>query len=65
VPIERKRGKCLNAFDLHRIIISTLHENWRPYIRKLENDFIGQVRSKHMGFLSDLIDEIVAPGFAR
>lgn len=30
------KQKKLNAFDLHRIIISTLHENWRLYIRSLE-----------------------------
>jgi len=30
-----KRRK-LNAFDLHRIILSTLQENWRLYIRSLE-----------------------------
>lgn len=61
---SRARGRSLNAFDLHRIIISTLHENWRLYIRKFENDLIDQVRSMHMGFRSDLIDEIVAPGYA-
>ncbi|KUJ21645.1 uncharacterized protein LY89DRAFT_729158 [Mollisia scopiformis] len=27
----------LNAFDLHRILLSTLHENWRLYVRSLEN----------------------------
>ncbi|TVY81366.1 Serine/threonine-protein kinase dkf-1 [Lachnellula suecica] len=32
--IDSKR--CLNAFDLHRILISTLHENWRLYIRSLD-----------------------------
>ncbi|KAE8443567.1 hypothetical protein EG329_001729 [Mollisiaceae sp. DMI_Dod_QoI] len=30
------RSGKLNAFDLHRIFISTLHENWRLYIRSLE-----------------------------
>ena len=32
-----KTQKRLNPFDLHRIIISTLQENWRLYIRSLEH----------------------------
>ncbi|KAH8651810.1 hypothetical protein BGZ60DRAFT_420312 [Tricladium varicosporioides] len=32
-----ENGRALNAFDLHRILISTLHENWRLYIRSLES----------------------------
>jgi hypothetical protein len=39
--LEDKR--CLNVFDLHRIIISTLHENWRRYTRSLERLLISQV----------------------
>jgi redox-regulated HSP33 family molecular chaperone len=38
------RQKTLNAFDLHRILISTLHENWRLYIRSLEALMVSQVR---------------------
>jgi hypothetical protein len=30
------RKKRLNPFDLHRILISTLYEKWRNYIRSLE-----------------------------
>ncbi|KAF4635972.1 hypothetical protein G7Y89_g2100 [Cudoniella acicularis] len=35
-PCGRKK-RSLNAFDLHRILISTLHENWRMYVRSLES----------------------------
>ena len=41
----RKHGKSLNAFDLHRILISVLHENWRLYIRSLEKLLRDQVCS--------------------
>jgi hypothetical protein len=37
------KQKKLNAFDLHRIIISTLHDNWRQYIRNLEGLMMQQV----------------------
>jgi len=40
---SRTRKKRLNAFDLHRIIISTLYENWRIYIRSLERTLTAQV----------------------
>jgi hypothetical protein len=33
----------LNAFDLHRILLSTLHENWRLYVRSLESLMTQQV----------------------
>jgi hypothetical protein len=39
------KRKKLNAFDLHRVIISTLHENWRLYIRSLESLMTQQVPS--------------------
>ncbi|PVH74785.1 hypothetical protein DL98DRAFT_19703 [Cadophora sp. DSE1049] len=32
----RDRRRRPNTFDLHRILISNLHENWRLYIRDLE-----------------------------
>lgn len=41
--LEDEVGRALswaegtNPFDLHRILISTLQENWRFYIRSLEN----------------------------
>jgi hypothetical protein len=38
-----QKQKKLNSFDLHRIIISTLHENWRLYIRSLEALMMQQV----------------------
>ena len=43
--IERagRKRKKLNAFDLHRIILSSLHENWRLYIRSLEALMMQQV----------------------
>ncbi|TVY57550.1 hypothetical protein LCER1_G002864 [Lachnellula cervina] len=34
--------KSLNAFDLHQIIISTLHGNWRLYVRSLERLLMSQ-----------------------
>ena len=37
------KGRRLNAFDLHRILLSTLHENWRLYVRSLESLMTQQV----------------------
>lgn len=34
---SRSAKKQLQAFDLHQILISTLHENWGQYIQTLEN----------------------------
>jgi hypothetical protein len=34
---SRSAKKQLHAFDLHQILISTLHENWDQYIQTLEN----------------------------
>ncbi|KAF8849199.1 hypothetical protein BDZ45DRAFT_243908 [Acephala macrosclerotiorum] len=36
------RQRRLNAFDLHRILVSTLHENWRFYLRSLESSLRDQ-----------------------
>lgn len=45
MALKRSIGdqRPINAFDLHRIIISTLHENWRHYIRSLEKLLMIQV----------------------
>jgi hypothetical protein len=40
-----KSKKRLNPFDLHRILISTLYDNWRSYIRGLEQSLQFQVRN--------------------
>lgn len=37
------KRKQLHAFDLHQTLISTLHGNWRLYIRDLERDLQIQV----------------------
>jgi hypothetical protein len=29
-------GKTLHSFDLHRILVTLLHSNWREYVRSLE-----------------------------
>ena len=42
--LEYKRS--LNAFDLHLIIISTLHGNWRLYVRSLERLLMSQVSNE-------------------
>ena len=39
-------GKPLNAFELHRVLLSTLKGNWRLYIRALEEALKVQVFSK-------------------
>lgn len=40
-----EEGQHINAFDLHQNIISTLHENWRLYIRNLDRLLMNQVSS--------------------
>jgi hypothetical protein len=40
-----EEGKHINAFDLHQKVISTLHENWRLYIRSLDRLLMNQVGS--------------------
>jgi hypothetical protein len=39
----RQSGKKLNAFELHSVLISSLQENWRLYIRELEQVLKEQV----------------------
>ena len=36
-------GKHINPFHLHLILVSTIHENWRLYIRSLERALTKQV----------------------
>lgn len=36
VNANTSRRVRVNPFDLHRILLSTLHRNWRAYIRDLE-----------------------------
>jgi hypothetical protein len=43
VDISVNGSKRLDAFELHRIIIGTLHDNWRMYIRSLERVLVNQV----------------------
>jgi hypothetical protein len=47
----KERGQLLNAFDLHRVLISTLHGNWRLYIRGLEHSLRDQVCASILGWL--------------
>lgn len=41
------KRKRLNAFELHEILISTVHENWRQYLRSLEALIMQHVRIDH------------------
>lgn len=38
-----RRNTRLDAFELHQIILATLHDNWRMYIRSLERILVAQV----------------------
>jgi hypothetical protein len=33
----------LNAFEMHRIVLCTLHDNWRSYLRSLEKELANLV----------------------
>lgn len=39
----RRNGKHVNPFYLHLILVSTISENWRLYIRSLERALTKQV----------------------
>jgi hypothetical protein len=48
-------NKVLHPFDLHLILVSLLHSNWRLYIRSLEKVMREQVRNHALGRSQQLI----------
>jgi len=51
VSMRIKRKGAINPFHLHLTLISSLHENWRHYIRALERTLKYQVRNRLDGIL--------------
>lgn len=56
-------GKTLHSFDLHRILVTLLHSNWREYVRSLEKLMGDQVSLQRANDCKKLIAIVWSRGF--